>query len=120
MKIQLFSDLHIEFKGFSTNFSNADVVVFAVDIEIGVKGIEWIKNKRFNCPVIYVLGNHEYYGQVYPKLIHQFSEATNGSNIHFLENKSVEIGGVRFHGAPYGQILNYLMTRDWQDSNVNR
>ncbi|MEJ2608705.1 MAG: metallophosphoesterase [Candidatus Thiodiazotropha sp.] len=99
MKVRLYSDLHIEFDKFEASSKGADVMVLAGDIDIGVRGVEWIKSLNFNCPVIYVLGNHEYYKNKYPSLIHKIKEAANGTNIHVLENDSIELDGVRFHGT---------------------
>jgi hypothetical protein len=45
------------------------------------------------------LGNHEFYGQKIPKLIDEIKEVAQGSNVHVLENQSVEIGDVVFLGA---------------------
>ena len=60
MKIHVLSDLHLEFQGFSPTSHDADVVVLAGDIDLLARGVEWA-NKTFDCPVIYVAGNHEYY-----------------------------------------------------------
>jgi len=99
MKIRLYSDLHIEFEDFCASAEGADVIVLAGDIDIGIKGIDWVKRQNFNCPVIYVLGNHEYYKHRYPSLIGKVKAHAQGKNIHVLENESVDIDGVRFHGA---------------------
>lgn len=99
MKVKLLSDLHIEFEELYTTFDGADVVVFAGDVNIGTKGIEWIKRQNIACPIIYVLGNHEYYRHSYPRLISKVMEAAQYSNIHVLENRAVTIDGIGFHGA---------------------
>ena len=99
MKIQLYSDLHIEFEAFESSYDEADVVVFAGDIEIGVKGIRWIESLGINKPIIYVLGNHEYYKNTYPKLVSKARDEIVGNNVHLLENESVNIDGVNFHGC---------------------
>ena len=78
---------------------DADVIVFAGDVHTGKNGIKWILNTFPNRPVIYVLGNHEFYGQKIPKLISDIKEVAQGTNIHVLENNSVEIGDVVFLGA---------------------
>jgi len=49
--------------------------------------------------VIYVLGNHEYYGKTYPKLVTKLKEISKGSNLHVLENEAVTIDGVNFLGC---------------------
>ena len=41
---------------------SADIVVLAGDIHVGVHGIEWARRRFPLTPVVYVPGNHEYYG----------------------------------------------------------
>ena len=61
MKLKIYSDLHLEFARFEPVPSDADVVILAGDIDIKSRGVSWA-NDTFQCPVIYVCGNHEYYG----------------------------------------------------------
>ena len=81
------------------SFESADVVILAGDVNIGTKGIEWIKSAIPNKPVIYVLGNHEYYKGSYPKTLNKILALASDSNVHVLENRSIIIDNVRFHGA---------------------
>ena len=99
MKIQIISDLHQEFGSTELNFDHSDIVVLAGDVNLGTKGIEWIKHKIPDKPVIYVLGNHEYYKGSYPKTLNKIKEAALDSNVFVLENSFVDIQDVRFHGA---------------------
>lgn len=99
MKIQVVSDLHQEFGFLDIFFTGADVVVLAGDINLGAKGIDWIKSKIVNVPVIYVLGNHEYYKGSYPKTLHTIRNAAANTNVHVLEDNAVTIDDVTFHGA---------------------
>ncbi|WP_342644464.1 metallophosphoesterase [Mucilaginibacter sp. CSA2-8R] len=99
MKIQVISDLHQEFGFRELSFSGADLIVFAGDTNLGIKGIEWIKARIKDVPVIYILGNHEYYKGAYPKTLNKIVAAAEGSNIHVLENKSLVIDDITFHGA---------------------
>jgi Icc-related predicted phosphoesterase len=99
MKIQIISDLHQEFGVSGLFFGNADLVILAGDINLGTKGIAWIKEYIPDKPVIYVLGNHEYYKGTYPNTLHKIIEASKGSNVSVLENDSIEFGGIRFYGA---------------------
>jgi len=99
MRIKIISDLHQEFGISNLDFSNADVVILAGDTNLGIKGIEWAKQHIKDSQVIYLLGNHEYYKGSYPKTLNQVIEASLNSNVTVLENKRVEIGGIRFHGA---------------------
>lgn len=99
MKIQVISDLHQEFGHTDLSFDNADIVVLAGDVNLGTKGVDWIKTKIPDKPVLYVLGNHEYYKGSYPKTLNKIKEAANGSNVIVLEDDFADIGGIRFHGT---------------------
>jgi Icc-related predicted phosphoesterase len=99
MKIQILSDLHIEFQPFDIPQTDADVVVLAGDIHLREKGIIWAIENISSKPVIYVLGNHEYYGSAYPKLIQKLKDYSQGSNVHVLENDLLKIEDVTFLGC---------------------
>jgi Icc-related predicted phosphoesterase len=97
MKLHVLSDLHTEFAKFSPPDTGADVVILAGDIGAGLGGIEWAASQFPNHPVIYVLGNHEYYGQditLIDELVKQSPE-----NIHVLNNDAIVLNGVRFLGS---------------------
>lgn len=98
MKIQLLSDLHLEFGGFTPPALDADVVVLAGDIHLKEKGVAWAK-EMFSCPVLYVMGNHEYYGGSLGKTREAILKAAEGTNVTVLDRKSIVIDGVRFLGA---------------------
>src|SRR5687768_157887 len=99
MRVQVISDLHQEFGFMDLSFHETDLIIFAGDINLGVTGIEWIKSTITNIPVIYVMGNHEYYRGSYPKTLNKVIELAVGTNVHVLENKAVTIDGITFHGA---------------------
>ena len=100
MQIQLFSDLHIEFEELSVSCEKADVVVFAGDIELGTKGVEWIKRQNIKCPIIYVLGNHEYYKhdmvKLEPLLEKSLQEKTSRTIFSIGKISAAKFDGVRF------------------------
>lgn len=103
MKLHILSDLHLEFAKWpreaDVNAIEADVTVLAGDIGVGMEGIAWALSV-FRRPVVYVLGNHEYYGQrLMPDLLAEARERCRGTHIHLLENDAVMIGGVRFLGC---------------------
>lgn len=78
---------------------DADMTVLAGDIGVGLQGIEWAL-KAFARPVIYVMGNHEFYGQrTMPELWKAARKKVAGTHLHLLENEAVEIDGVRFLGC---------------------
>ncbi len=101
MKIQILSDLHLEFKYREYDLRGCDVLILAGDIHTGTKGIEWIKGKVKDIPVLYVMGNHEYYNNTYPNLLYKCKEISKGTNIHVLENESKTINNVTFHCATF-------------------
>ena len=62
MKLRILSDLHVEFEDFEPPPVDADVVVLAGDIHVRHHGVDWARERFPGVPVLYVLGNHEYYG----------------------------------------------------------
>lgn len=103
MRIHFLSDLHIEFGKMRKDYqppADADVVVLAGDIGVGLMGIDWAL-KTYDIPIVYVAGNHEFYSQrTMQALLREAREkAEADSRLHFLENESAWIDGVRFAGA---------------------
>lgn len=100
MKIQLLSDIHLELYPYQPELLPVDLVILAGDIHTKGHGVKWAAD-TFGCPVLYVLGNHEYYqGHLDKTLAKMREEAarTNGK-VTILERDSVVIGDVRFFGA---------------------
>jgi predicted phosphodiesterase len=112
MKIQLASDLHLEFYGAldgtrviaAAIAPSADVLVLAGDIGC----VRLIDNLRLGLAwasahfqhVVYVLGNHEFYGSTpsyTTRAIHDL--AATWSNVHLLQNQLVTLDGVKFFGG---------------------
>jgi 3',5'-cyclic AMP phosphodiesterase CpdA len=65
MKLRILSDLHIEHFDFTPPAADADAILLAGDIGTGLRGIEWAATHfgEAGVPVVYVPGNHEFYGQ---------------------------------------------------------
>lgn len=99
MKIQVISDIHLEFNPREFDFRGCDLLVLAGDIHIGTKGLEWIIDIVQHIPVLYVLGNHEYYKNAYPKLLYKLKDISNATHVHILEKDSFELEGITFHGT---------------------
>jgi hypothetical protein len=98
MRLRVFSDLHLEFERFDPPAVDADVVVLAGDIGTRTHGLTWAL-QTFDVPVVYVPGNHEFYGGATPHLVHKLKAMAAGTHVHVLDEDAVVIGGVRFLGA---------------------
>lgn len=99
MRILILSDLHLEFGALDVPRDIADVVVLAGDIHVGSAGLEWALETFPDQPVVYVLGNHEYYNNVFHKLALELANKARGTNVHVLERGAIEIAGVHFLGC---------------------
>ena len=99
MKIRVLSDLHLEFAGWRPPQGDEDVVVLAGDIHEGRSGIAWARKYFRNTRVIYVPGNHEYYGRDLDDLRHGLRESGRKHDVHVLDDDESLIDGVRFCGA---------------------
>jgi len=104
MKIWLFSDLHLEYADLRRPLAipDADVCVVAGDLcRTPANGVHWLaRHIPPEMPCIYIAGNHEFYGgSIKEGLEDGRAAAAKFENIHFLEDDSVIIRGVRFLGA---------------------
>ena len=107
MKAQYASDLHIEWhrdggKGLIREMqSGANVLVLAGDIASASKIKEVLRRFCNNYEyVVYVPGNHEYYGSNFEKVNKELADAgEDNDNLHVLQEQSVEIEGQRFVGT---------------------
>jgi Icc-related predicted phosphoesterase len=113
MQINFMSDLHLEFGPLEIEPGSGDVLVLAGDIDIKAR-VNWINDiaRRFRH-VIYVLGNHEFYHGAIDN-VYTSTRAKLVGNVHLLENESITISGVTFHGATLwsdflkGHPMSYL------------
>ncbi len=103
MKIQIASDLHLEFLERThpdyqiIDETDADVLVLAGDINRDTRAIDTFNS--WHIPVIYIHGNHElYHGHAY-KAVEQLRSAAVGTNVHYLDDDEVILHGVRFLGC---------------------
>lgn len=97
MKLHILNDLHIEFEDFTPPATDADVVILAGDIGVGVEGLRWAVARFPDRPVIYVPGNHEFYH--HDLLLIEELKAHAPEHIHILNDDQVVINGVRFLGS---------------------
>lgn len=102
MKLQIYSDLHNEFSPFEAAPIDADVVILAGDIDLNSRGVKWA-NEVFQCAVIYVCGNHEFYGGHLDRTLQQMKDVAM-PHVHVLENEVLILDQTRF-----------LVTTAWTD-----
>ena len=105
MNLLILSDLHLAHQGFAPVREGQridaqdDVVVLAGDIHDGVAGLRWGRETFPDKPIVYVAGNHEFYGFNWTHHVDSMREAARSYDIEFLETDAVELAGVRFLGC---------------------
>lgn len=99
MRLRVLSDLHLELAPIELPPAVADVVVLAGDIHTKGRGVAWAHRAFPDTPVVYVPGNHEYYGDALPRLTTKLHQAAADTPVHVLDNAQVELGGITFVGC---------------------
>jgi predicted phosphodiesterase len=99
MKIRIFSDLHLEFFDWTPPSAAADVVVLAGDIHEAARGVEWARRQFPATPIIYVPGNHEFYGGSLQDVLAVLRKEAQRFDVRLLDGDEFVLGGVRFLGA---------------------
>lgn len=120
MKIQIVSDLHLEFSDINIqNQNSADVLILGGDImlsekvllpesEYGIRFRDFLKRVSFQFPhVIYIAGNHEFYGGYWVKSLEKLRAACAiHDNVYFLERDTKVINDVVFVGGTLWTDMN--------------
>lgn len=101
VRLHVLSDLHLERGGGPPLAADADVLVLAGDIGLGVSGLRAAIGWWPERPIVYVSGNHEPYGHGLPNLTSELRTLATASDgrVHLLERDEITIGGVRFLGC---------------------
>jgi predicted phosphodiesterase len=97
MKLNILSDLHLSQGELALPRNDADVVVLAGDVARPPEAIAWAA--RLGKPVLYVPGNHEFYGGSLRSSVAQLKQLCEGTSIHVLDDETQLIGNVRFLGS---------------------
>lgn len=118
MRIQIASDLHREFLSATQrnpehkNYCplievdpTVDALILAGDIDTGTKSIDWMAS--LGVPVVYIAGNHEFYGYDI-NVTKKIAKEAYTKSIHFLDPGTVHIKD----SAIIGGTL-------WTDFNLN-
>ncbi len=118
MRLQLASDLHLDMldscfpaERLIAPAADADLLVLAGDVAHGVQSIELFAN--WPVPVLYVPGNHEFYGLSWEQTRADLRRAAQGTSVVLLDNDAAdfsrfghwfssrreELASIRFLGA---------------------
>jgi len=99
LRLRVLSDLHLEISDFSPPAADCDAVVLAGDIHQGTAGLTWARRVFGKLPILYVPGNHEYYGRDWNRLAGDMARVARDQDIHLLDRGSVTLDGVRILGC---------------------
>lgn len=97
MKLNILSDLHLGQGALAVPDTDADVVILAGDIARPPEALAWAASLR--KPVLYVPGNHEFYGSTIDGTLATLARLCAGTNVRLLDDEAVELSGVRFVGS---------------------
>lgn len=98
MRLHILSDLHLSAHGMPPPEVTADVTILAGDIRRpAAEAMQWAAD--LGRPVLYVPGNHEFYGGAIPQVRQALARSAREYGIHLLDQGMLTIGGVRFVGA---------------------
>lgn len=111
MKVQYLSDVHFEFHAddglsfvYSLDPTGVDVLVIAGDLAIGGgvgPALDLLCAHYASARVLYVHGNHEFYGSNRDRVIAETRAAVRrNANLIWLDNDVVALEGRRFLGTP--------------------
>jgi len=97
VKLNVLSDLHLSRGTLSIPRNDADVVVLAGDIARPAEAVAWAAG--FDKPVLYVPGNHEFYGGSLAGTVAELRRLCAPTGIRLLDKDEVVLSGVRFLGT---------------------
>ncbi|MFT5550071.1 MAG: putative phosphodiesterase [Gammaproteobacteria bacterium] len=135
MKIQILSDLHNEFLrsgevvplhhwSCTIPKTDAEIIILAGDIDTGTRGAEWaiIESERLAKPILYVLGNHEFYDYEYWSLKEEIFKLCEGTQVFFLDSDVFTLDDVRFIGTTLwtNYTANIQVPQDLAMLNVDK
>jgi predicted phosphodiesterase len=97
MKLNILSDLHLGQGALAAPRNDCDLVVLAGDIGRPEQAIAWASG--LGKPVLYVPGNHEFYGASIAGTLARLQALCAGTAVRVLSDQQAVVGGVRFLGS---------------------
>lgn len=104
VRLNILSDLHLSRQGLPIPQTDADIIVLAGDIARPKEALEWASG--FSKPVLYVAGNHEFYGSSIDGTLDNLRKLAVGTGIYILDNSEIVLHGVRFLGSTLWSDFN--------------
>lgn len=101
MRLWILSDLHLRHGERLPTVPDADAAVVAGDLREGIAlaAAQLADDVGRRMPVIYVPGNHEFYGSAMNIELVAGRRVADALGVHLLDDGVAEIGGVTFAGA---------------------
>jgi predicted phosphodiesterase len=97
MKLNIISDLHLGLGALDPPDNHADVVILAGDVARPKQAVAWAS--ALKKPVLYIAGNHEFYGGSIDGTRRELRALCAGTNVRLLDDDEVVLDGVRFLGS---------------------
>jgi predicted phosphodiesterase len=97
MRLHILSDLHLGVCPMDRPLNDSDIVILG-DIGSPRPAVAWAL--RFDRPVLYVPGNHEFYGSTIDEVVDELKGLCAGTHVKVLHDEEAIIGRVRFVGTP--------------------
>ncbi len=117
MKIQVLSDLHVGRGTFEPARTDADLFVVAGDVSRPARAVAWAS--ALGKPVLYVLGNHEFYGGSLDGTVREFRRLAAGTPVRLLDCEEAVLDGVRFLGCTLWSDFRLLGNGPARDAAVS-
>jgi len=95
--LNILSDLHLSLSLLKIPENDADVVILAGDVARPKEAVSWASG--FAKPVLYVAGNHEFYGGSIRGTVSEMKQLCAGTSIYVLDDEELVVQGVRFLGT---------------------
>src|SRR5260370_31859483 len=117
MRLQLFSDLHVDVAAVTkiTIADDVDAVIVAGDTCEGVlRAFEYLRKiVPLHIPIVMTMGNHEFYRRFVPDELALARSHGPTFNIHVLENNTITLSGVRAAGS-----VRFVGAALWADFRI--